>query len=316
MTSSKTSPSAGLLNAEPAPLSIYCFSPAGAVRNPDRLHAAVADLKNQGYRVEVDRGVLSTSQRFAGTDKQRIAAFDRAANSQQDIALITRGGYGVTRLLTDLNYKALASAGKRWVGFSDFTAFQLAMLAKAKAVTYSGPALLDDFGVTEIDEDRELTRAMFAEALRDDHELLGFTTKSPAAYKGFEASGILWGGNLSVLCSLQGSEFFPKVRGGLLMLEDVAEPPYRAERMLTQLLHSGVIDAQKAVLLGNFNQYKLTPHDDGFDMPSVVKWLRSKTKTPIITDLPIGHAPLKFTLPHGAKIGLAVEGNTCYLLMH
>jgi muramoyltetrapeptide carboxypeptidase len=219
-------------------------------------------------------------------------------------------------LLLGLDYKGLADANKRWVGFSDFTAFQLAMLAKAKAITYSGPALLEDFGAPEIDEDRELTQAMFAEAMRDDHELLGFTTKAPAAYKGFEAQGILWGGNLSVLCSLQGSEFFPKVRGGLLMLEDVAEAPYRVERMLTQLLHSGVIDSQKAVLLGNFNHYKVTPHDDGFDMPSVVKWLRSKTKTPIITGLPIGHAPLKFTLPHGAKIGLAIEGGTCYLLMH
>jgi muramoyltetrapeptide carboxypeptidase len=316
MTSSKPSPKATLPNADLAPLSIYCFSPAGAVRTPDRLQAAVATLKVQGHSVELDRGALVTSQRFAGTDKQRVAAFMRAAGAKPNVVMITRGGYGITRLLAELDYKALSKAGKRWVGFSDFTAFQLAMLAKEKAITYNGPALMEDFGAPEIDEDRELTQTMFAEAMRDDHELLGFATKAPAAYKGFEASGLLWGGNLSVLCSLQGSEYFPKVRGGLLMLEDVAEPPYRAERMLTQLLHSGVIDSQKAVLLGNFNQYKLSPHDDGFDMPSVVKWLRSKTKTPIITGLPIGHAPLKFTLPHGGKIGLAIEGGTCYLLMH
>jgi muramoyltetrapeptide carboxypeptidase len=311
MTSLKTSP-----NPSVAELGIYCFSPAGAVRTLDRFHTALATLKTQGYLVQVDKGALATSQRFAGTDKQRVAAFNRAAASKHEVALITRGGYGITRLLSDLDYKALTGANKRWVGFSDFTAFQLAMLAKAKAITYSGPALMDDFGAAEIDDDRELTHAMFSEAMRDDHELLGFATKTPATYKGFEASGVLWGGNLSVLCSLQGSEFFPKVRGGLLMLEDVAEPPYRVERMLTQLLHSGVIDSQKAVLLGNFNNYKVTSHDDGFDMPGVVKWLRGKTKTPIITGLPIGHAPLKFTLPHGAKIGLAIEGGTCYLLMH
>jgi muramoyltetrapeptide carboxypeptidase len=311
MTLLKTSP-----NPSVAELGIYCFSPAGAVRTLDRFHTALATLKTQGYLVQVDKGALATSQRFAGTDKQRVAAFNRAAASKHEVALITRGGYGITRLLSDLDYKALAGANKRWVGFSDFTAFQLAMLAKAKAITYSGPALMDDFGAAEIDDDRELTHAMFSEAMRDDHELLGFATKTPATYKGFEASGVLWGGNLSVLCSLQGSEFFPKVRGGLLMLEDVAEPPYRVERMLTQLLHSGVIDSQKAVLLGNFNNYKVTSHDDGFDMPGVVKWLRGKTKTPIITGLPIGHAPLKFTLPHGAKIGLAIEGGTCYLLMH
>jgi muramoyltetrapeptide carboxypeptidase len=304
------------LKISPSNLSIYCFSPAGAVRTVDRFNTAIATLKKQGHSVQIDKTALVTSQRFAGTDQQRIAAFNRAAASKSAVAIITRGGYGITRLLPDLDYKTLANANKRWVGFSDFTAFQLAMLAKAKAITYSGPALMEDFGNTDIDEDCELTQTMFAEAMRDDHELLGFESKIPSAYKGFEASGVLWGGNLSVLCSLQGSGFFPKVRGGLLMVEDVAEPPYRVERMLTQLLHSGVIDAQKAVLLGNFNHYKVTPHDDGFDIPGVVKWLRSKTKTPIITGLPIGHAPLKFTLPHGAKIGLAIEGGTCYLLMH
>jgi muramoyltetrapeptide carboxypeptidase len=312
------------LKISPSNLSIYCFSPAGAVRTLDRFDTAIATLKKQGHSVQIDKTALVTSQRFAGTDKQRIAAFNRAAASKSTVAMITRGGYGITRLLAELDYKTLANANKRWVGFSDFTAFQLAMLAKVKATTYSGPALMEDFGHTNTDadtsadivEDRELTQTMFAEAMRDDHELLGFATKTPPVYKGFEASGVLWGGNLSVLCSLQGSEFFPKVRAGLLMLEDVAEPPYRVERMLTQLLHSGVIDSQKAVLLGNFNNYKVTPHDDGFDMPGVVKWLRSKTKTPIITGLPIGHAPLKFTLPHGAKIGLAIESGTCYLLMH
>ncbi len=294
--------------------SIYVFSPAGAVRDHARMQRGVERLKSLGHVVEVDKDALRTSQRFAGNDAQRILAFQRAAASKSDVALITRGGYGITRMLTDLNFKKLAKSKLRWVGFSDFTAFQLAMLAKARAITYSGPALLDDFGA---EAPEELTMQMFQEAMLDDHELLGFASKGlPKDYQGFEAQGTLWGGNLSVLCSLQGSEFFPKVKGGILMLEDVAESPYRIERSLTQLLYSGVLDAQKAVLLGNFNHYKLTPHDAGFDMPGVIKWLRTKTATPIISGLPIGHDPLKFTLPHGAKIGVAIEGRTCYLLMH
>jgi muramoyltetrapeptide carboxypeptidase len=318
MTTSKNSvksqPKAGgLLNPLMDPNSIYLFSPSGAVRDIARFEKSIATLKANGFSVEIDRGALSTSQRFAGTDKQRLAAFDRAAKSSANIVMTTRGGYGITRLLPQLDYKTLAQSKKRWVGFSDFTAFQLAMLAKAKAITYSGPAAIDVFGADEADD---LTVSMFGEGIRNELELVGFASKTPATYKGFEAEGVLWGGNLSVLCSLQGSDYFPKVRGGLLMLEDVAEAPYKIERFLSQLLHSGVIDNQKAVLLGYFNQYKVTPHDDGFDMPAVVKWLRSKTKTPIITGLPMGHAPLKFTLPHGAKIGLAIDGGTCYLLLH
>jgi muramoyltetrapeptide carboxypeptidase len=313
MTSSSNLAKTSAASDPCSPSSVYLFSPAGAVRSKDALDTAVKNFALSGYEVQVDKGALITRQRFAGTDSQRCAAFERAAMSKHPIAMATRGGYGITRLLGMLDYKKLNASGKRWVGYSDFTAFQLAMLAKAKAVTYSGPAALDDFAKTPMDD---LTLSLFGEMMRDELELIGFTTRSPQSYKGFEASGTLWGGNLSVLCSMQGSDYFPKIRGGILMLEDVAEPPYRVERLLTQLLHSGVLDQQKAVLLGYFNKYNLTPHDDGFDMPSVVKWLRSKTDTPIITGLPMGHDSLKFTLPHGAKIGLAIEGNTCYLLLH
>jgi muramoyltetrapeptide carboxypeptidase len=296
-------------------LGIYAFSPAGAVRDKARVLLGVSNLEAYGYSVKLDRAVYATSQRFAGTDEQRCAAFERASKAKEPIALITRGGYGTTRLLSRLDYKSLSADvlnGKKWVGFSDFTAFQLAMLAKAKATTYSGPALVE-FGVAEPDD---LTVSIFGEVIRYELELIGFKTNRIKAYESFEASGTLWGGNLSVLCSLQGSEYFPKVRGGILMLEETGEPPYKVERLLTQLLHSGVLDAQKAVLLGHFNQYKLHAHDDGFDMPTIIKWLRSKTKTPIITGLPMGHDPLNFTLPHGAKIGLAIEGTTCYLVLH
>jgi muramoyltetrapeptide carboxypeptidase len=296
-------------------LGIYAFSPAGAVRDKTRFALGVSNLEASGYTVKLDRSALAAHQRFAGTDEQRCAAFDRASQAKEPIAMISRGGYGITRLLPLLDYKRLGASvanGKKWVGFSDFTAFQLAMLAKAKATTYAGPALVE-FGV-EVPDD--LTLSLFGEVMRYELELIGFQTKRVKAYEGFEASGTLWGGNLSVLCSLQGSEYFPKVRGGILMLEETGETPYKIERLLTQLLHSGVLDSQKAVMLGYFNQYKLSAHDDGFDMPSILKWLRSKTKTPIITGLPMGHDPLNFTLPHGAKIGLAIEGTTCYLLLH
>ena len=292
---------------------VYLYSPAGAVRDAARLARSQSNLEKSGFAVTIDKAALLTKQRFAGSDAQRIAAFDRAAASKAEIAMVTRGGYGITRLLAQLDYKKLAASGKRWVGFSDHTAFQLAMLAQAKALTYCGPAALDGFGDEEPDD---LTVDLFKEVINNDLELIGFKSKIPPAYKGFEAKGVLWGGNLSVLCSLLGTPYFPKVKGGILMLEDVAEPPYRAERFFTQLLYSGVIDSQSAVVLGYFNKYTLTPHDDGFDMPAVVKWLRSKTKTPIITGLPMGHDSPQFTLPHGAKIGLALEGSTCYLLLH
>ena len=94
----------------------------------------------------------------------------------------------------------------------------------------------------------------------------------------------------------------------MLYLEDVAEPPYRVERMLTQLLHSGVLARQKAIVLGQFTEYKLTPHDKGFYLRTVSQWISSRLKVPVFTNLPFGHVPTKVLLPVGAKVDFVVQG--------
>ena len=101
--------------------------------------------------------------------------------------------------------------------------------------------------------------------------------------------------------------FLPQVPGGILFVEDVNEHPYRIERMLTQLLHAGVLAQQKAVLLGQFTNYKLAPHDKGYKLQSVVDWLRTQIKAPVLTNLPFGHVETKVLLPVGATVSLSVE---------
>ena len=127
-------------------------------------------------------------------------------------------------------------------------------------------------------------------------------------------NAVLWGGNLAVLSSLVGTPYLPVVKGGILFLEEVHEHPYRLERMLTQLLHAGVLARQKAVILGQFTNYKLVPHDQGFKLATVVAWLQKQIKAPILTGLPFGHVPTKVVLPVGAKVTLVVEGRDAFLL--
>ena len=129
--------------------SIYIYSPSSAVRDKAAFRRGVARLKALGHTVEVDEAALASSQRFAGDDATRLAAISRAAASGADVALISRGGYGLTRILDRLPYKAVAKAierGTAFVGLSDFTAFQLALLAKTGAVSWQGPALGEDRG--------------------------------------------------------------------------------------------------------------------------------------------------------------------------
>lgn len=295
---------------------IYIYSPASAVRDKAAFRRGLKRLKALGHEVEVDTDALSAHMRFAGDDATRLAAIGRAAASGADVALISRGGYGLTRILPELPYKAITKAihkGTRFVGLSDFTALQLALLAKTGATTWAGPALGEDFG-TEAEPD-EIMLACFGDLLDGSAEGSGWTlpladAKAHATKpKRHVHEATLWGGNLSVLCSLVGTPYLPAVKGGVLFLEDVGEHPYRLERQLTQLQLAGVLDAQKAVLLGAFNRFKPVPgYDRGFSLKTVTDWLRSKTKTPIYTGLPFGHVPTKVLLPVGRTVDMVVEG--------
>jgi muramoyltetrapeptide carboxypeptidase len=291
---------------------IYAISPSGAVEDRARVERAIAYLGTAGFTVRLDRSALAVHQRFAGQDRARAGAFQRAAASDCAIVMATRGGYGLTRYLRLLDYPSLAQSDKRWVGLSDFTAFHLAMLAKAGAVTWAGPCLAAGFGAEASAGVDPTTAGSFQDMVAGTLEAVGFATRGNA---GLEAEGVLWGGNLAMVCTLLGTPFFPQVKGGLLFLEDVNEHPFRIERMLTQLLHAGVLDRQKAILVGHVNGYRSTPNDRGFDLPSVWRWLARQTRTPIVPGLPFGHAEPVLTLPHGAKVGLAVDRGTAYLVL-
>lgn len=302
---------------------IYIYSPSGAVRDKAAFRRGVKRLQARGHEVEIDADALSSHQRFAGDDDTRLAAIARAAASGAQLALISRGGYGLTRLLPRLPFAELQQAverGTQFVGLSDFTALQLALLAQNGTQTWAGPALLADFGVPE--EPDEIMQDCFDDLLVGQGEGTGWRLplsdlRAHPELSGEEGWGVeqaqLWGGNLSVLVSLLGTPYFPQIEGGILFLEDVAEHPYRIERMLTQLLHAGVLGRQQAVLLGQFNRYQLVPHDKGFKLASVVDWLRSQLPVPVLTGLPFGHVPTKVLLPVGARLDLAVSGREAIL---
>jgi muramoyltetrapeptide carboxypeptidase len=316
---------------------IYIYSPSGAVRDRAAFRRGVRRLQALGHEVEIDPDALASFQRFAGDDATRLAAIRRAAASRADVALITRGGYGLTRLLPQLPYRALARAveqGTRFVGISDFTALQLAVLAKTGAVTWAGPALLEGFGAADATDAAEghggkgqggpddIMLACFDDLLSGVGEgagwrlpvMRGTAGAKPLPDKLHLRAAPLWGGNLSMLVSLLGTPYFPQMEGGVLFLEDVAEHPYRIERMLTQLLHAGVLARQRAIVLGQFTEYRLTPHDRRFDLHQVVQWLRMQVKAPVLTGLPYGHVPTKVLLPVGARVDLLLEGREVLLL--
>ena len=300
--------------------SLTLFTPAGVLAKAAPLRLAAKRLATRGFDVRVDESALAKHQRFAGDDDTRLAALHRVAAEAPAIAMATRGGYGLTRLLDRIDWRLLARSiahGTRWVGHSDVTALQLGLLAHAargeRNVTWAGPLACDDFGRPDADGGvDDITDACFLEAMSGALEAVGFRetggARGEAAFDGLEARGVLWGGNLCMVASLLGTPHFPRVRGGVLFLEDVNEHPYRIERSLLQLHQAGVLDAQKAVVLGAFTAFRKSPLDRGYSLKTVISHLRTATKTPILAGLPFGHVQPKVTLPVGAKVELLVQG--------
>jgi muramoyltetrapeptide carboxypeptidase len=298
---------------------IYIYSPSSAVRDKAAFKRGIKRLKALGHEVEIDEAALASHQRFAGDDATRLAAISRAAASGADVALISRGGYGLTRILDAIPYKAVAKAihrGTSFVGLSDFTAFQNALLVKTGSVTWAGPAVGEDFGAEAGADD--IMEACFDDLLSGQGEGTGW--RMPARdvaglppLRGIHGA-VLWGGNLCVLTSLLGTPYFPAVDKGVLFLEDVNEHPYRVERMLDQLRHAGVLARQKAVILGQFTGTRKVPHDRGFSMQTVAARLRELIKVPVLTGLPFGHVPTKVLLPVGAKVELAADGRDVFMV--
>jgi muramoyltetrapeptide carboxypeptidase len=296
---------------------IYIFSPSSAVRDKAAFRRGVKRLQSQGHQVEVDSAALTSHMRFAGDDDIRLASITRAALSGADVAMISRGGYGLTRLLPQLPYKAVARAidgGMQFVGLSDFTAFNLAIWAQTDRITWQGPALGEDFGTEDVPDD--IMQDCFEDLCLEQGEGTGWQLPKSEMERGIRVKNApLWGGNLTVLTSLLGTPYFPQVKGGVLFIEDVGEHPYRVERMLTQLLLAGVLAQQKAVVFGQFTNYKLVPtHDKGFKLKTVIEWLRSQIKAPVLTGLPFGHVRTKVLLPVGAKIDLVTEGRDALMV--
>jgi muramoyltetrapeptide carboxypeptidase len=291
--------------------SLTVFSPSGVVAEPAALRLALRRLVALGFEARLDEDALARRQRFAGDDTRRLAALHRVADASPSVALASRGGYGLTRLLDAIEWPRLARSierGTRWVGYSDFTALHLGLLAHLGAASWAGPTALGAFSADTPDE---VTLECFREAMSGELEALGFRTEP--GLDGLERRGVLWGGNLTMVCALLGTPHFPRVSGGILFLEDVNEHPYETERRLLQLHQAGVIAAQSAVILGHFTAWKPSPLDRGYGMKSAVQALRSRTDTPVLTGLPFGHVPTQVTLPVGREVMLAVEGRGAFL---
>ena len=286
---------------------IGMVAPSGYLPDPAVIGRATAFFAAHGWRVETAHSVFAREQRFAGPDELRLADLMRfAVEPTFDVVLAARGGYGMTRLLSQVDFAAIRARRPLVVGYSDFTAFHLAYLAHG-GVSFAGPSA-EDFGAATPDP---FTVEHFFGMLQNRRYAIEFEAEGPAC----TAEGRLWGGNLALVCALVGTRFLPRVNGGILFLEDVNEPAYRIERMLLQLAQAGILDRQRAILLGAFHPVPPMPQDNGYGLVSVIEFLRRRSNAPVITGLPFGHIARKLTLPVGGRAALTVRDGRAQLAL-
>ncbi len=280
-------------------IGIAIVAPSGYTLDDDAVARGIARLETLGHTVYNYFDTAKVFQRFGGTDEARLAQLNDAADDPRvQVVMALRGQYGMTRLLPHIDFARMAASGKIFVGYSDFTAFQMALLAKTGAQSYAGPMFLPDFAGRET---HALTIGDFFQCLTSrTHRISQAASGNPA----LNVHGTVWGGNLAMINSMIGTEFFPQVDDGILFVEDVNEHPYRIERMLLQLMQHGVLARQKALILGDFSSYAITPVDNGYDFAAMLSYLRKTLPCPVLTGLQFGHCAKRVTIPFGARADL------------
>lgn len=297
---------------EPGDL-IGLAAPASPLPQPTDLDRAVARLEALGFRVLPARHLLRRRGYLAGTDRQRAADLHQLVRDRRIKAILSlRGGYGCARLLPWLDPRLFREHPKILVGYSDLTALHCALLNHAQLITFHGPMAVPDFARPDLPNFtvqsflRLLTRPEPYGSLRDHAP-----APAPRILRPGRAVGPLLGGNLTVLVSTLGTPWQPDFRGRILVLEEVGEPPYRVDRLLTQLLNAGLLQQVAGIAVGVCERCEepvaSTSDEPRPTLQDVWKDRLGPLRKPVVLGLPFGHTPCNATLPLGARAELDAD---------
>lgn len=270
---------------------------------PAALDLGLSVLRDRfGLRPRLRADLASRDRYLAGTDGRRAEEWKEAVADVEARAIFcARGGYGSMRILPSIDPRPLLERPKLFVGFSDLTAIHAA-LNRAGLATVHGP-VVTQLGKLPQEPLEHLRALLFGSAQRHP----GGAAPSPGAgLEGTEtvragrASGPLLGGSLTLLSHLAGTRWFPPLEGAILFIEDVAEKPYRLDRLLTHLKLAGLLDRVAAVAVGQLSGCD----DGGVSGLDVVREAVRDLGIPAAAGFEVGHEDRNFALPLGARATL------------
>jgi muramoyltetrapeptide carboxypeptidase len=287
---------------------VCLVAPASAVTDVPFYEKGKHLLEERGFRVVEGKHVRDTMLLFAGEDKDRADDINHAfADGGVDAVICVQGGAGTARILPYIDFGVIARNPKIFLGYSDVTVLQLAMLEKCGLITFYGPMVATEFGraFTPFTDEalfQMVTTPEGSVELRDRPR-----RKVLTLYPG-EARGQLVGGCLSVFVSTLGTEWEVDTRDKILFFEDVDERPHRIDRYLTQLLLANKLRQAKAILFGTFTRCEYTErHEHTVKRVRTLDIIRERVlplQKPCLYGLQFGHVRDKLTLPNGGYAAL------------
>jgi muramoyltetrapeptide carboxypeptidase len=281
---------------------VALVAPAGPLQKADELPRAEENARSFGWEPIVAQNATKRDGYLAGSDRDRVEDINRALRDPEiDAVWCLRGGYGMIRILADIDYDAILRTPKPIIGYSDVTAFHAAVQRKCGLITYHGPTAREPLS--------DFSRDSFQRAVVRQIDSCGAAPKAREIKAG-TATGRLVGGNLAVLASLCGTPFMPDLTDGILVLEDINEPVYRVDRMLQQLKLSGSLDGCQAIVFGECVKCAEDAGGGARSFDELLGEIASGQRVPCMAGIPIGHINEQWTLPLGAMAELDTSTRT------
>ncbi|MFT5858567.1 MAG: muramoyltetrapeptide carboxypeptidase [Flavobacteriaceae bacterium] len=285
-------------------------APAGPIRERSEVDKFESVLHTMGFKTKVAAHTYSQFGFLSAPDETRAKEFMELIEDESVKGIFfIRGGWGCARLLPLLNFDTIKINPKVIMGFSDITTLLNAITAKTGIVTFHGPSgnsSWNDYSIRYLKDVLINAKSVsYANIKGEDHSI--------ETYASGTATGDLYGGNLSVLCGLIGSDYLPDWKNKILFLEDVMEEPYRVDRMLTHLSLAGVFEKVSGIVLGNFRKCNAEEPDRSFSLEEVFKQHFDNAEIPVFYGAQIGHVRNKFTVPVGVRVTMDADLGTIEL---
>lgn len=293
---------------------IGVIAPASPMK-PELLEKGVQYLESLGYRIKLGRYVQREHGYLAGTDAERARDLNSMFRDKRVNAIIcVRGGYGAPRLLPMIDYAAIRKHPKIFVGYSDITALQLAILRRTGLLTFSGPMVAADMGrgIDPFSEAQFWSMITEPEAYGD---LQPQQEKEFAGITNGKISGRLIGGCLSLVATVAGSSFMPSLKNSILFLEEIGEDIYRIDRYLVHLREMGLLRQIGGFVLGQMVDCGSSSGTPSLSLEDLMRDFIRPLRVPALMNLEYGHASRKHTMPIGGRAELIVTARQKRLII-